>query len=256
VADDSYVLDYLSDPACVSIDMTKVTELPETLPWTPQNRVVYLPEGSNPGQNMVVGSDCQSLVLTEDGGDFRPVNSFTAQQASLTLSVDGCRMVMVPFNAEIPEGVKAYAVDASLNLTPITTITAHTPCLLQAQGTVTLTGTGSVSYSTSALNATFRGSYTAAPLFAGDYVLAKKDDQWGFSRLTAASTLQPFDAYAQLSSTTAFRPIQGDVLGIRSVTLMNDDDMQNDAVYDLQGRRVQHPSKGLYIHRGRKVVMK
>ena len=255
VADDSYVLDYLNDPTCTSIDMKSVTALPEMLPWTPGNRVAYLPAGSNPGQNVVVDTECQSLVLTADGGDFRPVSSFTAQQASLTLNVDGCRMVMVPFSAEIPEGVKAYTVDADLNLSPITTITAHTPCLLQAQGTVTLTGTGSVGYSTSALNAVFRGSYTAASLFAGDYVLTQKDDQWGFSRLTAASTLQPFGVYAQLSSTTDFLPIQDDVLGI-GVTLMKHEDWKDGYVYDLQGRRVQHPSKGLYIYHGRKVVMK
>ena len=105
------------------------------------------------------------------------------------------------------------------------------------------------------MNAVFRGSYTAASLFAGDYVLTQKDGQWGFSRLTAASTLQPFGVYAQLSSTTDFLPIQDDVLGI-GVTLMNHEDWKDGYVYDLQGRRVQHPSKGLYIYHGRKVVMK
>ena len=120
---------------------------------------------------------------------------------------------------------------------------------------MTLTGTGSVGYSTSALNAVFRGSYTNASLFAGDYVLKQKDGQWGFSRLTSASTLQPFGVYAQLSSTTDFLPIQDDVLGI-STTLMNHEDLKKGDVYDLQGRRVQHPSKGLYIHNGRKIVMK
>ncbi len=254
VADDSHVLDYLGDAACTSIDMTKVTDLPGQLPWTPGNRVAYLPSGSNAGQNVVADGVCKSLVLTADGGDFRPAASFNAQQVSLTLGVDGCRMVMVPFDAAIPEGVKAYAIDQDLNISPLSSITAHTPCLLQSQGDVTLTGSGTVGYGISPLDAPFRGTYTAAPLFAGDYVLAQQDGKWGFRRLTSPATLMPFDVYAQLQSSTAFIPIVGDVSGISSV--LTDGGTRTNALYDLQGRRVQNPTRGLYIRNGRKVLMK
>ena len=260
VADDSYVLDYLSDPACTSIDMTKVTALPDALPWTPGNRVTYLPAGNTTGTNLVVDGECQSLVLTADGSDFRPVNAFNAQQASLTLNVNGCRMVAVPFDAAIPEGVKAYAIDADLNLSQLTSIAAHTPCLLEAQGEVTLTGAGTVAYKTSALDATFRATYTAAPLFAGDYVLTQQEGRWGFRRLTAPNTLQPFDAYAQLSSIAAFLPVQGDILGIADIS--SHPSSAKNVVYDLQGRQVSRQSsspilqKGLYIVNGKKVIIK
>jgi glucuronoarabinoxylan endo-1,4-beta-xylanase len=260
VADDSYVLDYLSDPACTSIDMTKVTALPDALPWTPGNRVTYLPAGNTTGTNLVVDGECQSLVLTADGSDFRPVNAFNAQQASLTLNVNGCRMVAVPFDAAIPEGVKAYAIDADLNLSQLTSIAAHTPCLLEAQGEVTLTGAGTVAYKTSALDATFRATYTAAPLFAGDYVLTQQEGRWGFRRLTVPNTLQPFDAYAQLSSIAAFLPVQGDILGIADIS--SHPSSAKNVVYDLQGRQVSRQSsspilqKGLYIVNGKKVIIK
>ena len=256
VADDSYVLDYLCDRSCTSIDMTQVTALPNVLPWTPGNRVVYLSAGNSAGQNLVVGGECQSLVLTADGGDFRPVNSFNALQASLSLRVDGCCMVTVPFEAAIPEGVKAYLIDADLHLTPLTTIPAHTPCLLQAQGDIVLTGTGTVGYSASPLDAVFRGTYTVASLFAGDYVLAQQEGQWGFSRLNTANTLQPFDVYAQLSSTAEFLPIQGLGSGIEDVVKGVAE--KNDAIYDLQGRRLMkgHLQSGLYIVNGRCVIIK
>ena len=256
VADDGYVLDYLGDAACTSIDMTQVTALPDVLPWTPGNRMVYLSAGNNYGQNLVVGGECQSLVLTADGGDFRPVNSFNAQQASLSLRVDGCRMVTVPFEAAIPEGVKAYQLDADLHLTPLTTIPAHTPCLLQAQGDILLMGTGTVGYSASPLDAVFRGTYTAASLFAGDYVLAQQNGQWGFIRLNTASTLQPFDVYAQLSSAEEFIPIQGEGLGIEDV--VKNVEKKSDTIYDLQGRRLTkgHLQPGLYIVNGRCVIIK
>ncbi len=256
VADDSYVLDYLGDAACTSIDMTQVTALPDVLSWTPGNRVVYLSAGNNGGQNIVVGEECQSLVLTADGGDFRPVNSFNAQQASLSLHIDGCRMVIVPFEAAIPEGVKAYQLNADLQLTPLTTIPAHTPCLLQAQGDIVLMGTGTVGYRSSPLDAVFRGTYTTASLFAGDYVLAQQNGQWGFSRLTTVSTLQPFDVYAQLSSTADFLPIQSEGLGIEDVVQRVT--KKNDTIYDLQGRRLMkdHLQPGLYIVNGHCVVIK
>jgi glucuronoarabinoxylan endo-1,4-beta-xylanase len=256
VADDGYVLDYLGDAACTSIDMTQVTALPDVLPWTPGNRIVYLSAGNNYGQNLVVGGECQSLVLTADGGDFRPVNSFNAQQASLSLRVDGCRMVTVPFEAAIPEGVKAYQLDADLHLTPLTTIPAHTPCLLQAQGDIVLMGTGTVGYSASPLDAVFRGTYTAASLFAGDYVLAQQNGQWGFIRLNTASSLQPFDVYAQLSSAEEFIPIQGEGLGIEDV--VKNVEKKSDTIYDLQGRRLTkgHLQPGLYIVNGRCVIIK
>ena len=267
VADDSYVLDYLGNPACTSIDMTQVTALPDVLPWTPGNRVAYLAAGNSGGQNLVVGGECQSLVLTADGGDFRPASSFNAQQASLSLHVDGCRMVTVPFDATIPEGVQAYLIDADLHLTALSSIPAHTPCLLQAQGDIVLMGTGTVGYSASPLDAVFRGTYTAASLFADDYVLAQQNDQWGFSRLTTAATLQPFDVYAQLPSTEAFLPIQDVSLGIAenppldlwSLATNGTQEISNlksQTIYDLQGRRVSQPTKGLYIINGRCVIIK
>ena len=253
VADDSYVLNYLGDAACTSIDMTQVTALPSELPWTSGNRVAYLSPGNSAGQNLIVGDECQSLVLTADGGDFRPVNSFNAQHASLSLRVDGCRMVTVPFEAALPEGVKAYQLDADLHLTALTTIPAHTPCLLQAQGDIVLMGTGTVGYSTSPLDAVFRGTYTAASLFAGDYVLAQQNGQWGFIRLTTASILQPFDVYAQLLSTAEFLPIQDEGSGIEDV--VKGVAKKNDIIYDLQGRRLMkdHLQPGLYIVNGVKI---
>ena len=112
-----------------------------------------------------------------------------------------------------------------------------------------------------------RGTYTAASLFADDYVLAQQNDQWGFSRLTTAATLQPFDVYAHLPSTEAFLPIQDVSLGIAenppldlwSLATNGTQEISNlksQTIYDLQGRRVSQPTKGLYIINGRCVIIK
>ena len=48
--------------------------------------------------------------------------------------------------------------------------------------------------------------------------------------------------------------IEGDATGI-SATLVNSEEIIDNSVYDLQGRKVQHPGKGLYIVNGKKIVI-
>ena len=210
-ADDSNLIDCLNDAACTSIDMTAVTKLPETLPWIASNHVAFLAsDATTTGNNIVVGNQCKTLALVADGTDFRPTSSFSAEQATLTLTVDGCRMVMVPFAANVPANAQAYTIGNDLNIQPLLEIPAHTPFLLVAQGEVTLTGSGEVSYATSPLDETFRGCYTAASLFVGDYVLDKQKGVWGFRRLTKKDVLAPFGVYANIASTESFLPLHGD----------------------------------------------
>ena len=82
-----------------------------------------------------------------------------------------------------------------------------------------------------------------------------------------ATTLQPFDVYAQLPSTEAFLPIQDVSLGIAenppldlwSLATNGTQEISNlksQTIYDLQGRRVSQPTKGLYIINGRCVIIK
>jgi len=96
-----------------------------------------------------------------------------------------------------------------------------------------------------------------------NYILAKKNGNLGFYAVTDGSTLSAGKAYlplptAQLPSGTA---------GARQLTMVFDDEttgiqqIQSDVksngdYYDLQGRRVSTPTRGLYIVNGKKVVIK
>ena len=44
--------------------------------------------------------------------------------------------------------------------------------------------------------------------------------------------------------------------GISEALPLNDNGEKNDNVYDLQGRRVTKPTRGLYIVNGKKIVIK
>lgn len=263
VADDSYVQEYTSDVTCTSLDMTACNGWPSDYSWLQgTNRVVWLPEESTAdGANIIIGNTCQNLVLSTEGGPFRPDRSFEAQNISLTTSVNDLKLMILPFNAQMPDGVKAYSIDDQLVPEPLNMISAHQPVLVEAQGEVTFTGQGEVSYFTSSPIALIRGTYTPIPLYAGDYVLACQNGQWGFQRLETATTLSPFCAYAQLPMTDAFVPLNGEVTGIHAIA--GDEASFADDLYDLQGRKTSGALKpGIYIKRsqgnkpGKKMIVR
>lgn len=236
-ADDSYMMEYTQDEACTSLDLTGVTGLPAELPWLDgTNRVAYVAEESViAADNVVKGSVCQRLKLSEEGGIFRPATAFTAQEASLTVEVAGARMLMLPFAANVPEGVKAYTMTDDFSCQETATIAAHQPVLVEATGLVTFTGNGEVTYTASPLDASLRGPYVGLPLFSGDYILEQKDGAWGWVRLRSASTLAPFDVYAQIPSQEDFIPLNR-TTGIED---MGAGSLFGAAeYYDLMGRRI------------------
>jgi hypothetical protein len=116
------------------------------------------------------------------------------------------------------------------------------------------TGQGEVDYVNSPLTDTFRGTYTPIVLYAGDYVLAQQDGQWGLRRIATPTTLSPFNVYATLSSQAAFIPLPLSS-GIKTIAAEND---ASDTIFDLQGRRmtVKALKPGLYIKNGKKFIIK
>ena len=88
------------------------------------------------------------------------------------------------------------------------------------------------------------------------FVLAKKNDvvgfyKWNGGSLTSGKVYLPSSAVT--SSSRDFIGFEGDVTGINEVK--NQKETVN-GIFDLQGRKVVTPSKGLYIVNGKKVVIK
>lgn len=154
VADDSYVLDFSTDPCCTSIDMTAVTGLPATLPWLENsNRVVYVSGDSElSGTNVVKNGVCASLVIDERFGPFHPAQAFTATEASYTCEINGQHIVQLPFQAAVPEGINVYTLTDDLTPVAVTTVPANQPLLVEGQGMVTFLGSGEVSYASCPLS--------------------------------------------------------------------------------------------------------
>lgn len=253
VADDSFVLDYSTDPACTSIDLTATTDLPSTLPWlSTGNRMVYVAEGSPLTGDNVAATTCSQLSLSADGSNFRPAKPFTADAASFTCNVDGCRLLILPFAARIPEDVRVYAVNSDLTLQQTEAIPAHQPVLVEAQGEVTFTGSGEVAYAVSPIYDCLRGTYTTIPLYAGDYILSREGDEWGLMRLTSTATLSPFDVYATPNSTENFISLGLSASGIATPTMPS----APQQLYNLMGQRVNKHQKGIVIRNGKKYLQR
>jgi len=253
VADDGNVLDFSSDPNCTSIDMTAVTNLPATLPWLEgTNRMVYLDEGTSAtGSNIIVSNSCARLLLNTDGGNFRPAQSFDATAASLSLNdVAGATFVTLPFAAEVPTGASAYTLDANQKLQAVTTINAHQPVLLLAAGAVTIEGSGAVAYAPTPQEGPLYGTYATTTLQTGDYVLAQQDGVWGLQRVTTSAVVKPFGAYARLSSTADFLPLDLTSTGIGMTSLSR----TPAAVYNLMGQKVSDSQRGIVIINGKKIL--
>ena len=170
--------------------------------------------------------------------------------------MDECRLLMLPFAAAVPQGVTAYSIADDQTLTQIDAIPAHTPVLVVTDepGTVVFSGEGEVSFAKSPIADKLRGTYTPVQLFAGDYVLAQQDGQWGFQRVESQSVLNPFDVYATINSQESFIPLE---LPADGITQTVDVAKKNDSkIYDLQGRPVTSKQlrPGIYISNGIKIL--
>ena len=86
------------------------------------------------------------------------------------------------------------------------------------------------------------------------YVLGKGSNGVGFYKLDATGTIAANKAYLTYSGSLAREFFGfGDATSINSIDNLTIDNL---TIYDLQGRRVQNPQRGVYIVNGRKVVIK
>jgi len=164
------------------------------------------------------------------------------------------------FAAETAYIVTAVDEDAgTITIDDVTAVPANTPLLVKGEGVKAVSVPATTEYDPATnLLSICTGS---APDPSYYYVLAKDGDGAGFKQWTGdASTLK--DRVVLVLSqpqsgggdARMLRFVESDTQGI-SAALMNKETM-NDVVYDLQGRSVARPTKGLYIVNGKKVIMK
>ncbi len=158
-------------------------------------------------------------------------------------------------NVEFAEGV-AFVAKVSGNmvqLTDVNAVKAGTPVLLKGEGSkvATITDTTPDDVDTDLLvsDGTVVGDETTI------YVLANKNDKVRFYLLASSVTVPEGKAYLSVTNGGAHEFLGfGDATAVMPIA--QPQATGKAAYYDLQGRRVAQPTKGLYLKDGRKVIIK
>lgn len=176
---------------------------------------------------------------------------------SLDVAAAEYRTYVATANLVVPTGVKAYIATgetaSTLTLTSVAKIKEGTPVILNAaEGYYTFEITDdAVTYPATNLLKISDGTAVN-----GVFVLAKSGDNVGFYKWMGGA-LSAGRVYVDAPANAArdyleFTFEESDVTAISEVTNTN----RTNEFYDLQGRKVAQPTKGLYIVNGRKVIIK
>ena len=173
--------------------------------------------------------------------------------------------LIVPFDAELPAGLKAYTVDGadgtSLTLTAASSIQANTAYVIEntiaEDINTTIKGTVVKGYEQGNTTGLLTGVYTKTEAPVGCYVLQNHDGVVAFYRvdggLTTGLSVGANRCYLNMGSNSsevkAFY-LDGQATGIENLEMAAD----KAVIYDLSGRRVSKAQKGLYIVNGKKVM--
>lgn len=158
-----------------------------------------------------------------------------------------------------PSEVKAYVVtnvsEGNATATQVESVTAGTPVIVNGDaGTHTLIKYANASAPTANMLLVSDGNVTGDGTI---YVLAVQDGQAGFAPLKSGKTLSEGKAYLKVENASGAKinfVIDGEATDIRNIE--NAVDFSDGDWYNLQGVKVTNPQRGIYIHNGKKVVVK
>ena len=244
--------------------------------------------------NNIIDGVAEKIILNDNYGFYAP-ETFTATEISFTktftngIAKDGAPYwytIVLPFEVNnVKQGTKNLkwfksATDKRchfwlMELTNVTsdaltfdyaqTFEANTPYIIQVPGEgwgdswnlagkeLTFKGLNVTVPVTAFSNETFIGTY--ASLTTSGLFLDASQNKFLFNE---AGTVAPYNAYINApNNANAMRIVIGDGEDIATGIMdVETGEVTIDQVYDLQGRRVQNPKKGLYIVNGKTVVIK
>lgn len=158
-------------------------------------------------------------------------------------------------------GLKAYLAkyaNDGVTYTEVTKVPANTPVLVYGDEAKEYT-TDFLKQSDAADDVTangLQGSATEATECDGtQYGLGVVDGQLGWYKMESGS-LDAGKAYLSISSSSAKSFYEIPATIVTGINTVNADKKADDVYYDLMGRRVVAPQHGVYIHNGKKVVVK
>lgn len=168
-------------------------------------------------------------------------------------------------NYQVPEGTHVYKVGlngSKISMTEIEDriVTKGQGVVLKnlTEGNISLTKVGDESSDDYSGNDLVGTSTTIPNPDPGNvYVLNYKEAKGvGFYKLKSTGTIAANKAYLHLSGSATAQEFFAFDETVTGVDNINAQDSEEEKVYDLQGRRIAKPAKGVYIVNGKKVIMK
>lgn len=199
--------------------------------------------------------------------DFTYYRTAGDKSITFTMSSAGWSTLMLPFNAQIPDGLTFYEIDGNqgskLEISPASSIMANTPYLVNGvQGVYTFSGTPTGDVMPSYTKGVLTGAmYTHKVSGDNMYVLQKKAQSGlGFYRIGAEEMKIPiYRCYltAEPGTNVSFFPL--DIVTCIDKTDANVD--KKTTIFNTMGVRMNGDNlkmmpKGVYIVNGKKVVVK
>ena len=239
-----------------------------------KNQVIYAATGtqfSSAQNNVVANGQCLNFVLT-DGTPLEVPTAFSAVSATYAREMSSkWGTLQLPYAVATSDAVQYYTLssvdESTMRFTPAASVPANTPAIFrrldETAASVSCTA-ASVAVGKTADAATASdcdgwslvGSYTAQTVEDANAYYIAQDKFW---KTGGSITVNPFRAYfTNTGGSSAKRlaievdetPTGIETLNVERLTL-------NDAaIYDLQGRRIGLPTKGLYIINGKKVLVR
>lgn len=252
------------------IDLTALSGVSDQLAGvkdglTNPNCLFYVDDATLAGDNVIVDTECQKLVLTE-GDEFFAPKAFTAKEVSFDrdFATDKVSTFVMPFTFDVPESMtvsKLTKVEGtSLTFSPVTTAEAGVPYLIEtttARPFDALTDVEVAATTTSDVTVdgvTHHGAFAKEDVATGTTAYYGWNENGEFVKATTG-TLLPFRTYLTTDAALAapaFKVIMDETTGINAITTTEADG----AIYDLSGRRVEKAVKGIYIQNGKKIYVK
>lgn len=220
----------------------------------------------------VTNSKKPESILTFSKADLVPQLTVDYALATHTLSVTdaGAATLVLPYEAEIPENVKAYTLTYTSGDKAVATevtgvIPANTPVLVNAQeGEYTFKATAKLTTKADKpVNGSLNGVWSEEVVPVGSYVLQNLNGTVAFYRVATENfKIKPNQAYLYASKAANVRMLSigygGDgttaINGIEAATTN-----ANDKVYTIDGKKVNgnNLAKGqIYISNGKKFILK
>jgi len=251
-----------------------ITELVKMLTSANLNLMIACADG-NANANKFFTKEATDVTNAKDASytyaatDLVPQLTITYTKAAsetkyiLTVSSASASTMIIPFDADLPDGVKAYTLDYTsganeVTATEVTSIEANTPVLINAQaGNYTFNSTGNISSKEKSTTGALTGVYYETIVPEGCYVLQDKGEGPMFYKVASSIKVSPYRAYLTANSSSAKMSIRySDATGIEAI---QNKIYNNDVIYDLSGRVIPKGtilSKGIYIQHGKKIIVK